>query len=583
METESKFPSTICVSELLRTWETAILLFLSLKTTLLTLFISPFLREDGKLPSDIPNYLQDQIYEFMRFLVFLGQLKKFTETATEDIQDLFSWIPDNFTIRFKHYAGSFTQEFISGIQKIKMFKLSIRDGALEIECDISSKSISLDAFVVDGMLPALKELFGKILEINGLNDDESNSGDGKYKKFNDNIEPQLKYPDPFPIPRFDKTDLNKVSSPPSIRTFADWCKSNLTHIQDSRGIVYFVSHSHIMQSFVKDIIKMNGQDTPTDSFMENYNIAKKTNSWSLFFNVDGVKFKGFRHAFSCDNRYQAKGFFQFFRRWRAGNYTNLALWGILSTAKFAEQKIPGLLRDTNPCRLKVSIGMKKEPKELVTDKYDKYNMLCGTRDDRVKMGNFEITMDNCGTSSKLTLTRDKDCIKIKFRKNDGTFDPKKVVLQLSKNNPRGIEVKFFKDDSNTYIPPPDEVPTTSLLKIISFLTGIPIPVKSNNDEDDSYDELKGLTLEMTEAISNFIKSDEFTRNESHKDAENPKTWDDIFAPFYQEILDNTADVIGLQGGGETKKYYTHQSRKKSRRHFQRRKKTHRRKSRRSRK
>ena len=42
------FPSFIYVSELLRTWETAVLLFLNNKSnTNLTLYISPYLRESG--------------------------------------------------------------------------------------------------------------------------------------------------------------------------------------------------------------------------------------------------------------------------------------------------------------------------------------------------------------------------------------------------------------------------------------------------------------------------------------------------------------------------------------------------------
>jgi hypothetical protein len=136
------YPSIICVSELLRTWETAILLFLKERNTKLTLFISPFLREDGIFPSDSPGIIEDQLYEFMRFIVFLGQLKKFTKTATQDrdIQDLFSWIPDTFTITFKHYSGKFTDKFIGRIRRTQLLKLSATsDGALIIECPDISK------------------------------------------------------------------------------------------------------------------------------------------------------------------------------------------------------------------------------------------------------------------------------------------------------------------------------------------------------------------------------------------------------------------------------------------------------------
>ena len=589
------YPSIICVSELLRTWETAILLFLKEGNTNLTLFISPFLREDGIFPSDSPGIIEDQLYEFMRFIVFLGQLKKFTKTATQDrdIQDLFSWIPDTFTITFKHYSGKFTDKFIGRIRRTQLLKLrATSEGALIIECPDISK-ITLDNFIKDGMLDFLQKLNDKILPFNGLNDEPPNKRNGKYTEYDKSDDKPLQYPPPADIPAFNtQNDLNKVSSPPSIITFAEWCKNNIITIKglDRNTPVYFVSHSQIMQDFVNKVIKLNKQPSP--DFIEVFDVAKKTNSWSLFFNVDGTNFKGFRHAFSCDNRYAEKGLVKIFHRVFLGSYTNLALWGILSTAIFVKRKIPGLIKYHTAQRLEVSVGMKKETKELVADEYDKYNMLCGKQDDRLKTGNFEITLSNCGTSRKITLTLDNDCIKIKCRQDNGTFYPKKVILQLSKTTPPNIGVTFFNDDSNTYRPQDntDREPT-SLLKIVSFLTGIPIPAQPNDDRTDRYDELKGLSLEMTESISNFIKSNVF------KKTENSAMWDKAFKPFLSEIEKNVdSDIVDPSGGGGrglfgrrtkkmrkykkyTKKYYRCQSRRKSRRHFQRRKRTHIRKSR----
>jgi hypothetical protein len=601
------YPSIICVSELLRTWETAILLFLTKDNTKLTLFISPFLREDGKLPSDQPGILQDQLYEFMRFLVFLGQLKKFTKDAkSKDIKDLFSWIPDTFTITFKHYAGKFTDEFIGRIPKIQLFTLNVTtDGALEFNCnDISV--IKLDAFVTDGMLQFLQQLYDKILDFNGLKDVNDkkvevvvrgpNFGSGKYTEYIGNGNASLVYPEPENIPEFDKNDLNKISSPPSIRTFAEWCSKNTQRIRDPKtGIVYFVSHSHIMQAFVKEVIKINEEQQPSDSFTQVYDVAKKTNSWSLFFKVNGCNFKGFRHAFSCDNRYQAKGlgfmFLTLLRRWEAGSYTNLALWGILSTTIFATKKLPGLIRDNLPGSLKVSVGMKKETKDLVVDRYDKYNMLCGKQDDRFKMGNFEITLgNNCGTSRILKVTRDNDCIKIKCRQDNRTFYPQKVILKLSDTTPPSIGVTFFNDDSNTYRRRDNtDKGDTSLLKIISFLSETPVSKYPIEPGDNP--ELDLLSLELKNEIRNFIKSDVF------KKTENNAMWDQAFQPILSEIENKVIpENDELSGGGGrrlvgrrtkkmrkykkyTKKYYRCQLRRKSRRHFQRRKRTHIRKSR----
>ena len=75
-ETQETFPNFIYVSELLRTWETAVLLFLNGKIIELTLFISPFLRETGIFTSDNPGDLKEQFKEFIRFISFLRFLKK---------------------------------------------------------------------------------------------------------------------------------------------------------------------------------------------------------------------------------------------------------------------------------------------------------------------------------------------------------------------------------------------------------------------------------------------------------------------------------------------------------------------------
>jgi hypothetical protein len=448
------------------------------------------------------------------------------------------------------------------------------------------------------LLVFLQTLNEKILSFNGLNDkppNDENNGNGKYTNYNKGVAPLI-YPPASKIPAFNtQNDLNKVSSPPSIITFAKWCKDNKSKISDPKtGIVYFVSHSHIMQAFVKKVINLNV--LPDASFKGVFDVAKKTNSWSLFFKVDGTNFKGFRHAFSCDNRYAEKGLVKIFHRIFLGSYTNLALWGILSTAIFAQRKIPGLIQDNLPQSLKVSVGMKKETKELVGDKFDKYNMLCGKQDDRFKTGNFEITLgNNCGTSSNSKLTLDNDCIKIKCRQDNGTFYPQKVILKLSKTTtPPQIGVTFFNDDSNTYRPQDNtDRGDTSLLKIVSFLSEIPItdvPIEPGN-----YPELDLLSLELKNEISNSIKSDVF------KKTKNNAMWDKAFQPFFSEIekkvIPENDDFSG--GGGRglfgrrtkkmrkykkyTKKYYTYQSRRQSRRYFQRRKRTHIRKSRRSRK
>lgn len=121
--TITPLPKFIYVSELLRTWETAVLLFLSLTNIHLTLYISPFLREKPTLipslvlrkqelfPSDVPGELKEQVREFVRFIVLLRELKK------SNIGGISGLIPGEFSITLKHFGGVFTDEFIVNIEK----------------------------------------------------------------------------------------------------------------------------------------------------------------------------------------------------------------------------------------------------------------------------------------------------------------------------------------------------------------------------------------------------------------------------------------------------------------------------------
>lgn len=59
--------------------------------------------------------------------------------------------------------------------------------------------------------------------------------------------------------------------------------------------------------------------------------------------------------------------------------------------------------------------------------------------------NFDIVLGNCGTSSILRVTRDTDCIVIKYKKIKNS---RKVVLFLTENGT--VEVRFFENEGNTY-------------------------------------------------------------------------------------------------------------------------------------
>ena len=596
----SPSPSTIYVSELLRTWETAVLLFLSEKNTKLTLFISPYLREWGPIPfpSDDPGHLQEQVNEFIRFIVFLGQLKKISDDFLfHDIRGGI-YIPTGFTIILKHFSGDFGEDFFSGIVKPENPAVTIVEGN---EIEIKLSPVSGDTSISTNEIENIKEMLGKIIP----NPKPTSS-------------PYVSYLQPdtaahvlqFPTVSADSSigNIKTPSEPPSIAGFVQWCKT-LSIKPHGDDIVYFVSHSGTMKTFVKKV-KDSSEIKPSDAFDTEYNTAIETNTWSLFFNEGGQTYKGFRHAYSCDNRYEAKGLLYTKERVKAGGYTNLALWGILSTLLFSNTTIPELIKDkelTSP-GLKICRGMKKEDDSLHnSDKYDGINMLCGKQRDRLPTGDFILDFGHCGTRSSFTSTTDEDCIRI-------TMKPlhNKVVLYYNKKSNKengSIEVRFFKtaDSDTTYFA---SIPFTNncLTNIVAFLSQPtttppsihPLPPANHI----------ALSSKLTDTISIFINSDRFKGK-----TKNHPAWNSVWRLATNNSTVSTGSIVPVPVkdipqqlsmrpeipaiGGRTikkirkhknykimkkytRKYRKQQSKKKSRR-IQKRKRATRRKSRTSRK
>ena len=625
-------PSTIYVSELLRTWETAVLLFLNKQTPgkILTLFISPFLREIGSLPSDEPRYLQGQLNEFIRFLVFLARLVKSKETGT--IPDCFKNIPTDFTINFRHFAGKFNKEFVAGIhQQGDLISCSWSGtGDISITCDTKkSKELKLP----DGtdLQQALTDMKSKIdippEKFAGINGTDANN---IYTPYN---APKLNFPDitkgmdvasyirDFNLP--DTADIlthdrkeeerenpkfNKTSEPPSIANFVQWHNSLYFPSDDTATTVYFVSHSGTMKSFVNGVIKSSSLPPFVSKFNKVFERAQKTNTWSVFFKKDEesqgdqdgraikskpkLQFKGFRHAESCDNRYKEKGRLKHLERVAAGEYTNLALWGILSTLLFAIGKLPELISDDSITQpgLKICYGMNKESKEFLSDAYDGVNMVCGLKDARLAIGNFMVDFGNCGTSHFGTFTMDEDCIKLTSKENN-----KKVVLYLEPLEQQqkhegadkkaetsySIQARFFNNaNSNTYVKDPPN--PSNMPAIANFLSAQPFidnTHASNSNGGNPIMELPPTTLlelftdaktteqtktllaktvELSEAISTFIASDKFNMKLDedkgiHRDGHRPQNWAKTFKVIRDNLIEWKSVNVISQAGGTNKK------------------------------
>ena len=421
--TTKSLPNFVYVSELLRTWETATLLFLSASNTNLTLHISPYLRESGPVPfpSDKPGDLKQQVREFVRFIGFLRHLKNI-------LQNIKVMIPPSFVITLKHFGGPFNMNYIRGIETPKGVELSIsREGGIEVKCNFAN-----DTIPVTNSPSTL--LLSNAIEVN--TNPESN-----YVAYSETAT-TLKFPGASSGRNVG--DMNTPSTPAgSLADFVKWCE-DLTPKPHAEDIVYFVAHSGTMKTYVEQIEKLS--PPPSVAFKNAYEQAVKTNTWSLFFkpNDTGAIFKGFRHAHSCDNRYMDKGAQTILTRLgEEGEYTNLSLWGILSTLKFSNKKVQSLINDSDvgSSKLKVCRGMDAEPSKYLGSTYDSVNELCGKQRDRMATNKFSIASGHCGTSDKslfFNVTLNNDCIRI-------ITDPNgpKVVLHLDKTR-KAIDARFFE-------------------------------------------------------------------------------------------------------------------------------------------
>ena len=408
------FPSFIYVSELLRTWETAVLLFLNNNNIDLTLYISPYLREVGVIPftSDRPGELKEQVNEFIRFISFLIFLKKL------NIDFVSSLIPSQFTITLKYFNGDFNDDFISDMNTPKDIVLRISSGGILISVIITESTKS--DVVSSDQRTIIKELKPKLTNMrNSIETPFIQS----YTPYSEN--PELTFPPE--TPNHDAGTMDKPSTPPgSLADFMSWYESlPVKPHGNGNDTAYVVCHSGTMKKFLEQLV--TGSTTkPSQQFDKESQEAFNTNTWSLFYNKDNNKFKVFRHAFSCDNELMEKGFTTFFTRFNVGDYTHLASWGILSTLVFANRAIEKLIKDDSISTpgLKISKGMKLEPEELLKSKdYDGVSMLCGEQRERFKVGTFVLSLGNCGKSSSTGYNFDNDCIEIITKP-----DRQKVVL-----------------------------------------------------------------------------------------------------------------------------------------------------------
>ena len=368
-------PLKVYVSVLLRTWETALLIYLPFLynndqptySQTLILEISPFLLEKrnnmfGKfevttLNSDLPHDFAGNIDQFFNFIkLFIYLKKKNKGISIKGIaRESLNQIPDNFTIIL-----------VAGNDKVYLRVVDSEKIEYYLPPNIPATTLNPNPITIpDKTIQKINN------EIVGIIDIPSDSNpNNKYESYDDYrltsktppAPPQTIY-STFPVLSYAGVDFTNFENigkyGPDIFSFLKWVIHVKSHPKNTP--ILFVSHSKTMNEFLKMMISnhyYNYTDTannflPTDKFVNVCEKARETNTWSMRFKYLGYNVTGFRHAQSCDNMYKTLDeatskidkakkvaslgvakVTELYDRNKLGKYTNLSLWGIFSTLIF---------------------------------------------------------------------------------------------------------------------------------------------------------------------------------------------------------------------------------------------------------
>ena len=338
-------PLKVYVSALLRTWETALLLYLPFLfnqaqptySQTLILEISPFLLEKDEIaiykqnsnkPLDFTGNVQE-FFKFIKLLIYFIHLNNQGAGNIIGIPELYlKEIPNNFTIIL-----------VAGSQKVC---LRIDITGKKVEYDSPNIPLNQNTITIPPM--TLKKINDHVVNMITLP-----PSDSKYESYNAN---RLSV---GPPPRTiystfqlwgGSINFNNFETiakfGPDIFSFLKWVIEFKSHPKNTP--ILFVSHSKTMTDFLKMLIcnlnyNYNNITTPfppSGEFVDVCKKARKTNTWSMRFKYLDYIVTASRHAQSCDNMYKILEMPVFPRsdREKFGNYTNLSLWGIFSTLIF---------------------------------------------------------------------------------------------------------------------------------------------------------------------------------------------------------------------------------------------------------
>jgi hypothetical protein len=409
---KEKKPLCVYVSSLLRTWETAFLLFLQFLINIsdpgyipvLILVVSPFLREKenyGINASNKPGGIIDNIMQFLKFIDLYILLSNLEDDTINEIRDKFKSYPKKFNlvVEFsstqKLYIHVDTTTPSSIVFEYQIIGINSSDH--EIQNYLKTR-VSLS----DENITFIKSIVSSVSNVANV------ASSSRYVKYNDTLStPTPTQVDlPYALTQMDESNFDNFETfsvySPDIFNYLKWVISVKKHPKNIP--IFVVSHSGTMQKFLKKIFYCFNKGvkniTPSIAFIEMYEHCTKTNVWSFRLNYMGYSVIVFRHGFTCDNMYK-EGNITFDRI--GGEYSNLSIWGICSVIQFYElnKEILINLTDIRESILSIMPGFQKQNKTEISKKNE---ITCGSDiDSRFNNKNTKnkILIFNCTSSTNL--------------------------------------------------------------------------------------------------------------------------------------------------------------------------------------
>jgi hypothetical protein len=424
-----KKPLRVYVSSLLRTWETAFLLFLSFLISstdpgyipVLVLVVSPFLREEKKSvlglgfnASNEPGELFDNIMQFLKFIDLYILL---SNNSVPEVKAPFDRDPKKFNIVVEFYP---TQKLYIHIDRTRpdniIFDYDLSDTGIddgkknEIIAYVKEK-IHLTGDNISFIKTTINDTITAYTDV-----DLTSKPPTPYNEDTINKTTQVNLP--YSLTSMDELlfdDFGTFSVYfPDIFNYLKWVISVKKHPKNIP--IFAICHSGTMKNFLNKIFYYFNLPTngikPSSIFIQKYEYCIKTNLWSFTLSYMGYSVIIFRHGFTCDNMYEKAGVFKTGKARHGGYYTHLSMWGIYSVKLFCEKNYSILtnLTDIRVSILSIRPGFPKQPKDKIVGTNLPNEITCGDYN-KGKSLRFNKDIMVTGTINKVNASRNSTNLK----------------------------------------------------------------------------------------------------------------------------------------------------------------------------